>query len=65
MVGLRRCIRARVIAGISLVQRIQSVGFDGRCHGHDGCSKRLVQDDVILKCSQCGDGVDQRLNVEL
>ncbi len=65
IVGLTRSIRARVVAGISLVPRVQSVGFDGRCHGHNRCPKRLVQDDVILKCSQRGHDVDQRLNVEL
>ncbi len=58
-------LRARVVAGISLVPRVQSVGFDGRCHNHERCPKRLVQDDFILKCSQHGDGADQRLNVEL
>ncbi len=65
IVGLRRSIRARVVAEISLVLRVQNVGFGGRCHGHNRCPKRLVQDDVILKCSQSGDGMDQRLNVEL
>ncbi len=53
------------LVGGSLVQRIQSAGFDGGCHGHDGCSNGLVQDDVILKCSLCDDGADQRLNVVL
>ncbi len=66
IVGLRRSIRAKFVAGMSLVPRVQSVSFDGRCHGHDRCPKRLlVQDVVILKCSQRGDGTDQRLNVEL
>ncbi len=65
IVGLRRSVRARCVAGISLVPRVQSVGFDVRCHGHDRCPKRLVQDDVILECSQCGNGTDQRLNIEL
>jgi hypothetical protein len=66
IVGSRNCTRLGVFAGVSLVPRIQSVGFDGGCHGQDGCSsKGLVQDDVILKCSHCDDDVDQRLNVDL
>jgi hypothetical protein len=65
IVGSRKCIRAGDVTGIGLVPRVQSVGFDGRCHGHDGCPKRLVQDVGILKCFQQGDGMDQRLKVEL
>ncbi len=65
IVDSRKCIGVGAVARVSLVPRIQSRGFDGGCHGHDGCSKGLVKDDVILKCSHCDDGVDQRLNVEL
>jgi hypothetical protein len=62
---LRRSVRAKIVTGISLVLSVQSVGIDGRFYGHDRCPERLVQDDVIVKCSQHGDGTDQKLNVEL
>jgi hypothetical protein len=61
----RKSVSTRVVAGNSFAPRVQSVGFDGRYHGHNGCPKRLVQDDGILKCLQCGGGMDQKLNVEL
>ncbi len=52
IVCLRQSIRARFVALISLVPRVQSVSFDGRCHDYDRCFKRLVQDDVILEFFQ-------------
>jgi hypothetical protein len=65
VVDSRECVKVRVVTGVSLVPRIQGVGFNGGSHGYDGCPKGLMQDDVILECSHHGDGVDQRLNVEL
>ncbi len=65
IVGSGKCLRARVVAGVSLVPRIQSVGFDGGCNVHNGCPEGLVQDDVILKYSHFNNGMDQRLNVKL
>jgi hypothetical protein len=50
IVGSGECIRKGVVTGVSLVPRIQNVGFDGRYHGHNGFFKGMVQDDVILKC---------------
>ncbi len=64
-VDSRRCIGARVVTGVSLVLRIQGIGFDGGGHDNDGCPKGLVQDDDIIKCSHCCDIKDQRLDVEL
>ena len=65
IVDSRKCIGARVVAGVSLVPRIQGVGFNGGSYGNNECPKGLVQGDIILGCSHPGDGMDQRLNVEL
>jgi hypothetical protein len=35
IVDSRKCIGARVVAGVSLIPRIQSVGFNGGSHDYD------------------------------
>jgi hypothetical protein len=35
IVDSRKCIGARVAAGVSLIPRIQSVGFNGGSHDYD------------------------------
>ena len=60
-----RCIGTSVIARVSLVPWVQSVCFNGGRHGNDGHPKGLVKNDVVFECSHCGDGTNQRLDVEL
>ncbi len=58
-VGLVGCIRPSVVARVCL----QSVSFNGGRHGNNGCPKGVVKNDVAFKCSHCGDGMNQRLDV--
>ncbi len=62
-VGLVGCSRMSVVTRVRLVPRVQCVSFNGRHHGNDGHPKWVVKNDVVFKCSRCGDGTNQRLDV--
>ncbi len=62
-VELVGCIRTSVVARVHLVPRVQSVSFNEGCHGNDGHPKGVVKNDIVFKCSHCGDGTNQRLDV--
>ncbi len=48
---------------LSCSKRVQSVSFNGGHHGNNGHLKGVVKNDVVFKCSHCGDGTNQRLDV--
>ncbi len=62
-VGLVGCIRTSIVAWVCLVPRVQSVCFNGGCHGNDGRPKGVVTNDIVTECSHCGDGMNQRFDV--
>jgi hypothetical protein len=62
-VGLVGCIRTSIVARVRLVPRVQSVSLNGGGHGNDGHHKGVVKSNVVFKCSHCGDGTNQRLDV--
>ncbi len=62
-VGLVGCIRTSVVARAHLVPRVQSVSYNGGRHGNDGHPKGVMNNDVVFKCSHCGDGMNQMLDV--
>ena len=62
-VGLVGHIRMSIVTSVCLVPRVQSVSFDGGRHGNDRHPKGVVKNDVVFKCSHCGDGQYQRLDV--